>query len=315
MTARWLLVLVGIVAMARRAEADCMSPRGGLSPPPGTALPADPTLYLFTPTGGDRDEGLAIRVRDAATGDPIASEVRVVATAPAMVVRELRVAARDRVIEVVASSERPPARYSIGSAEALTDRRVAIVDVRHERDYWTCSHTDAAVLAGRGNAAAYRLEWGDGVAYLPPSSGLFFGAEPIADVDLKIGHVSCLGDTVVPGAFALPQHVRLTALFSDGTRLHVGAGTLQLSTERMLPWPLLGVAVGDSPPPARAVAPARETVALGPLITFLPALVAPLLVALGAAGGVWLTRRRRRRALARHPIWPITQRTPRRQPR
>jgi hypothetical protein len=270
------LIGAATTATARPAAAMCASPSATLFPVAGTPLPAAPTLYLFVPTRYE-DAALdpGVTAKDATTGEPLEVQVRLVNRGADLAGYEVHVDARERVIELAAPGLEP-ARYPLGSAYEVARRHVVIDEVGYESDYWTCSHTEAVTIAGRGNPAALRLDWLVGgevrSAYLPPSLGEMWRWEapgPLelaravasevvgSPIDLTIGYASCLGNTVDPALLARERDVRLVAVFADRSTAVLGAGPIRVSRVAMaVPRALVGASV-DRREPVAATAVSR----------------------------------------------------------
>lgn len=233
--------LAAISLPSAPAAAKCMLPGPALSPAAGT-VPAKPVLRLLMP--GHRASGLPRIVAhlggkqvpvtvtaDNAHGDLRAYRIVVTAgTAGPLVVSLLDdhgATARTWTLQVD-PRWRPPTTAA------------ATVDIGHENTRWTCSHQRTRNLRFRGARVAYRVVLADTPADLgadrttsvivPADTTEFFRApiadsEPVHDIDLALGHVSCLGDTL---EWSRGQHARIYALWPDGSEQPVTRAPLHL---------------------------------------------------------------------------------------
>jgi hypothetical protein len=330
-----LVLFAATSATARAAHArSYASPVPTFSPAPGSALPADPTLFLFVPVWW-LDDAPQISVRDADTGAKVPFTAGALTRSGRLAVQQLRLVARNQVIELRYNPFSAPLRYWVGASPRLERREVAIDDVRYVVVRSGCSHTDGARIEGTGNAIAYRVEWFAGkhrAVTLPPSTRAMYDgwrdddapatpAETVraraqlaasGRVELLLGHASCFGDLVDPAAFLEQQEIRLVALFADGTSQLLGVGPVD-SHRMRAPTSLIGASFRDAPtivalpPPVVAAAPPVACPAAAPPPApdpgrplLLAALVAAALTAIGAVGGGAIVAWRQRRRLARH---------------
>jgi hypothetical protein len=331
-----LVLFAATSATARAAHATTYaSPVPTFSPAPGSALPADPTLFLFVPVWWLDDVAPQISVRDADTGATVPFTAGALTRSGRLAVQQLRLVARNQVIELRYNRFSAPLRYWVGASPRLERREVAIDDVRYVVDRSACSYTDGARIEGTGNAIAYRVEWFAGkhrAVTLPPSTRAMYDgwrdddapatpAETVraraqlaasGRVELLLGHASCFGDLVDPAAFREQQEIRLVALFADGSSQLLGVGPID--AHRMgAPTSLIGASFRDAPPvvalapPVVALAPPVACPAAAPppaaepaLPLLLAALVAGALTAIGAVAGGAVVAWRQRRRLARH---------------
>jgi hypothetical protein len=264
------LVCSGAMAATAPAAAECALPHAALFPASGTPLPAMPVLYLFRPQRSriTAEADARVSVRDAVTGAVIDVTPRRVDRSVGLEVWAVYVPAVERLIDVSGPGF-PSARYRVGGQMGAGRRRAAIEGVAYESRHWPCSYTEAVTVTGRGNPAAFRLEWLEGdevrAAYLPPSMDALWrwddatvverlGAsisEIVAPpVNLTIGHQSCLGHTVDPEVLAREREMRLVAVFADGSREPIGAAPIRVDRIGMtVPRALVGASIDRRPLP------------------------------------------------------------------
>lgn len=236
----WLIAVVVPLALfaPRRAEAcfdTCDSPSTGLSPPSGTVLPAQATVYAFVPVAPDEPAAeLGLEVEGARF------TVGRVATMPSFAAVRIDLAATGRSVVIRWHREDGPtgrpimdeARYPIGTPEAST---ATAIDVEYGRASRACEGDVSHAIHVRltGTAIAYRLDWSDGSSDVVPSDlrvlsrdGNRYG-DP-AHHTVEIGRVGWVGDTVGRGRLATLRRLDVTALFVDGTERLVGSAPAQL---------------------------------------------------------------------------------------
>jgi hypothetical protein len=268
-----------VLAGARAAHAECSDARSALFPLDGT-LPANPTLYLFV--ADQRMPELRIADDD---GLPVGSRIEPIGGEGALSVYRVQLFRDHGEVDIVlGDGDLAPRRHYHIERGHQVDPRTVIARVRLDDYDWPCSFTHAVDLEVQGEAAAYRLVWyrGDhtGEALLPPATAALFqyrGAPPPEKLEVQIGHVSCLGLTVAHEVYDDGAYVQLSALFSDGSEMRIGDGTIGLArTDAVVPSNLIGVyptaarprlAPGAPPEPAawppRALAVRAGEVAAG----------------------------------------------------
>ena len=241
-------ILLSAPLLSAPAAAKCAVPSVAFGPPPASAVPEDPTLYLFVPRWqvarldararmGDRD--LPFTLREVAVSDAWTTFALTVDTPPRgdLVVTAAGEVARFRVDPAWA----PPA-----------ERRAEPVAAAWKEDRWTCSYSAVWEVMLRGEAAAYQVDLlpgggGPPVRALFPRSGDLFWpwAERAPEPSVALGHLNCFDWSVPEASVRPPAQLRVTPLYADGR-----AG------EPSAPFALGG--------PARAEPPASEPEPLAP---------------------------------------------------
>jgi hypothetical protein len=264
------------------AHADCASPDVATSPPPGATVPPDPTIYLFLPALG-RDKPLTERIRATADGQPIDVRVDQVSTNQAFTTARVRIdTAGESQLTITYDSgwERGEVSYTIDSGWRRPPRRaVELTRVERRQDEWTCSFTDAWFLEVAGPADAYRVEWAASPAAwkLGAQSTLIF---PRSEMDfwhrsddsappqrahgsIGLGHLNCFAHTIPAEAIDGPLHVKVWALFSDGSESAAWSEPRLIADRAPAAPPAPAVAVAsppDAPAPAATQPPAPTTI-------------------------------------------------------
>lgn len=231
-----------VVLTALPAAAKCMLPGPALTPGAGT-VPAKPVLRLLMPARGAPDGLPRVIARLAGkqvpvtvTADTAAGDLRayrVVVTAATA--GELEISLQNdhgdttRTWTLAVDPRwRPPASSS------------AAIAVSRQASRWTCSYQHTRNLRFHGAAAAYRVVLADSAADLtsdrttsvvvPADTAAFFHAAapdlPQRDIDLALGHVSCLGHTL---EWTRAKHVDIYALWPDGSEQSVTRAPLRLT--------------------------------------------------------------------------------------
>jgi hypothetical protein len=221
---RIALVVAVMLGTARLAAAECATLRTLVSPPSGSSLPPDPTIYVFA----GRDDASTAVTRD---GAPLEADRAVVGRTAAWTVTRVTIhSSAPGPIEV------GDAHYTIG--QAPFDEAILIAGDTVD-DEWTCSFTRGVRLYVRGGVA-YRLEAArDATAlrngdfettYLYPRPNHLRGSRS-AD-ELVIGHLSCRGSDVDDATAELLRggaYVRLVALYADGRERGAELGYMRIS--------------------------------------------------------------------------------------
>lgn len=240
-----LALVVGTLA-ATSAAAMCMGPGVFLAPAAGTALPENPTLFLFVPSFRQVPE---VTARTEEGERPVT--VSALSTGPALTSYQIR-------IEVEAGSVlsvhmRDPRRKSdvtvsrfavVPSLQSGTEP-VTILVTEAEIFHWTCSFQKTQnIRLSEPAAPAYRVEWSRTVAaygsglqqsvVVPATMLAFFDPAEAAAYPqpvLELGHVNCFGNTLEwPGED--PLYVGITALQTDGTERQVTDVPMRLLSPR-----------------------------------------------------------------------------------
>lgn len=300
---------------AAPAAARCAGPGIATSPVEGAAVPPDPTIHVFLP-GHMADR--VPRIRVVADGVPIAARIEEVSRGDAFIA--LRVAVdTDGQRRLTLSTDGWHARYRIDPAWRAPGRRpVEIAKIDHRVDEWTCSFTRAWFLEIATPADAFRVEWarspsawerGEQSAAVFPRNDLDFWHErspaqrPPADPgSIGLGHLNCFGYTIPPAAMDGPLHVKVTALFADGTESEAWSQPRLIGRpEQAAPAATAKPAVETAKPPvlptpSPSIAPDTTTQALatGLVITGTAILATGLLVV-----ALLLSRRSRQRRWSR----------------
>jgi hypothetical protein len=323
---RLVLVLLALTSTllvgANRVAARCASPHVATSPVDGAAVPPDPTIYLFIPHSdgiadlNDRIRVLAdgkrvsARVEQAGTPSGAFSAVRVTVDTDAQ--RRLTIRYRE------GREESQIARFAIDRSWSAPARRpVELASAEYRKDQWTCSFTDAWFLEIPTQADAFRVEWATSpdawdrgaqtVAFFPRTEMDFWplwGKSPStrpAPGSIGLGYLNCFGATIPVEAVRGPLHVKVTALFADGSESPSWAeprrlgdapapATDPVTTQPTTTVPPAPAALVSSAPPV--LPPGRSTAA------FAAASAALIALSLAIAGAL-VARSRHRRGASR----------------
>lgn len=230
------LVLALVVVGGVEAQAKCGDPGGFVLPTPGSPLPANPTLYFFTPGAGtaadppkpravtQTGQTLALRVSELKTIGTL-SAWKLSVTAP----RNTRFSIQGISLGTLGKETEPAVGPWTTDGEVANESLV----LKRGEDVvldWSCSHTALRVLSSSIDAPAYRVE------FAPTKEGLEAGkstpvvvqgrndsaysaarffkqALPPRPSQVELGYFSCVGSNFTEGAVA----IRVTALMPDGT--------------------------------------------------------------------------------------------------
>jgi hypothetical protein len=227
--------------------AECAVSHAIVSPPSGSTVPADPTLYFFWPqydpkppklkAHGPGGAALVIEQTALAKVESFTTyRLRVKANKPGAIVLELG----DRQADygpkswryTVSADWQPPAPAKSGGA----------LQVKSQSSRWTCSYQLTQNIALPGRAAAYRVSIFSGNSngksrpaqelYVPPRMMQFFERDeepaPSEYDQLELGHINCFGHT-----FAWqgqPILIDIFALQPDGSESRVTAARMRVDS-------------------------------------------------------------------------------------
>ncbi len=262
-------VLLAGLAFTARASALCAAPGVWMSPTDGSALPPDPTIWIFAA------DSPFVSVEFEASR-PVIEDVT--ETYGALRVRRVRLEAASGEVELrLAAHPDTPARYRVDPAwerpPASTRGPWETAESR-----WACSFTDALVTELDRAAPAFEVVGASTRTVLPPRLGDLYGPSRGArQGGLVVGHASCFGWTV-PGGRRPDGPLSLFALHPDGSRVPVSLRA---------PPPKAAFVAPAGPAPTRQLSLHREDPRW-----VLAAWTIPGLLALALLAGVVVARRR-----------------------
>jgi hypothetical protein len=238
------IVLTALCAsMSADAWGKCAGAHAVVSPPNGSAVPIDPTLYFFWPRRDSEPPKVRARIDGGAT---LPIEQTVIAKTDSFTAYRLRVkTSRPGAILI----ELPQREYYWGpqswryqvSAEwqRPTASPADALKVHSESYRWTCSYQQSQNLRLPGHAAAYRLAiFQAGGAKGAPAQELvvpshmrhFFERQdkpnPADSDEIELGFINCFGPTFVWQG--KPIEVEVFALFPDGSESPVSRAPMRV---------------------------------------------------------------------------------------
>jgi hypothetical protein len=234
------LVIVAATAAAlaalappRLVQAECSLPSIAYAPAPDSALPRNPTVYVFVPSWY-ADEPVAIAAHAGSAELP--ATMRRLGVAEDFVAYAVTIETGDaRELSLRMATDRE-VNYRIDPHWAApAERRATPVAALRRTSRWMCSWTDLWEISIDGTAPALRVEWATGkaafarneaeIVILPDRLRAFWGwpdTQNSAPV-VALGHSSCFGYTI-PSRAVHDQRfdqgglfVRVTPLYADGS--------------------------------------------------------------------------------------------------
>lgn len=241
-----LTSLLALLATASPAAAECAAATAFAAPSDATALPPNPTLWIFAPRWEDDSVEASAPMRRGeleSFGDVGVRAVRFEISAGTL---DVRVGDREYHYRIDPAWSRGEAGPTLGPPRDIASA-------------WTCSYTDVVELRVESTAAAFEVSWQGGRTVVPAHAERFWGEGYPRDAAIQLGHVSCLGRTTDLRGRPRADVLHVTALYPDGSRANANVDRPPVSqlelprTERSAPrsvplamgstqspWPLAG---------------------------------------------------------------------------
>ncbi len=220
-----LTFVLSLLVNQAAVEAKCMGPQGNWSLSDGTTLPANATLFYFSPTWLGAEEAPKVMAGNVA----LKSTWQEASKNDAFTTYRLQFDAGDKkkvVIKLAADSR----SYAIGAWQAPVEGHVTGTIGKREQSAWTCSHTDVLPAKVMSQAQAFQVSWFDlrngyinfglGSSIFPRSSRAFWSygdKKESANADFELGHPNCFANNIPSDNL---DHIRVTVtpLFRDGSK-------------------------------------------------------------------------------------------------
>jgi hypothetical protein len=220
-----LTFALSVLVHQASADASCMGPQGNWSLGEGASLPAEATLFYFSPSW-NKDQ-LAPKV--VAGKLNLKSTWQEVSTNDAFTTYRLRFNAGNAE-QVTVETSGESHTYAIEAWKAPREKNVTGTIGKREQSSWTCSHTDNRPATVTSQAHAFRIswfdqrngiiDWGHGSSIFPRSSGAFWSYNKEASspaADFLLGHPNCFAYNI-PSENLDTISVTVTPLFRDGSK-------------------------------------------------------------------------------------------------
>lgn len=233
------LVTAVLVLGAQPANAMCSDSVPVFAPASGEVVPRRATVYLFVPSASVRSPPRDEPIERALGVEGARFVARQIMSSPAYRVVQLELFATGEQVTVRWNHD-TTAVYRVGPPSADVAK---VVRLTHSKSEWTCSFQNTIDMEITGNAIAYRMDWSDGTStVMPAGTARFFGGayERRTPVDIRVGHLNCMGYNVAPEALATLRRFDLVALFSDGAEHTIGSAEATIKDNHaVLPFELL----------------------------------------------------------------------------